>query len=106
MLAPSPQNRRPVERWHPGRLNVSMPNRSAFRPVAAPFRDRGFPDFGGDPLACNRSSILWMRVSGADPIMTSIDNVLEMYGNGITADDFADQLGDVMPFPYISRTLS
>ena len=28
--------------------------------------------------------------------MTSIDNVLEMYGNGITADDFADQLGDVM----------
>jgi hypothetical protein len=37
-----------------------------------------------------------MRVSGEDPIMTSIDNVLEMYGNGITADDFADQLGDVM----------
>ena len=28
--------------------------------------------------------------------MTSIDDVLEMYGNGITADDFADQLGDVM----------
>ena len=28
--------------------------------------------------------------------MTSIDNVLEIYGNGITADDFADQLGDVM----------
>ena len=28
--------------------------------------------------------------------MTSLDNVLEIYGNGITADDFADQLGDVM----------
>jgi len=44
----------------------------------------------------NRSSILWMRVCGKDPIMTSIDNVLEIYGNGITAEDFADQLGDVM----------
>ena len=28
--------------------------------------------------------------------MTSIDSVLETYGNGINADDFADQLGDVM----------
>lgn len=28
--------------------------------------------------------------------MTSIDDVLEVYGNGISADDFADQLGDVM----------
>lgn len=28
--------------------------------------------------------------------MTSIDNLLEIYGNGINADDFADQLGDVM----------
>ncbi len=28
--------------------------------------------------------------------MTSIDNVLEIYGNGIQADDFADQLGHLM----------
>ena len=28
--------------------------------------------------------------------MTTIDNVLQMYGNGITAEDFADQLGDAM----------
>jgi len=28
--------------------------------------------------------------------MTSIDHVLEIYGNGIDADDFADQLGDAM----------
>ena len=29
-------------------------------------------------------------------MMTSIDHVLEVYGNGIDADDFADQLGDAM----------
>ena len=29
-------------------------------------------------------------------MMTSIDHVLEIYGNGIDADDFADQLGDAM----------
>ena len=28
--------------------------------------------------------------------MTSIDSVLQTYGNGINADDFAEQLGDVM----------
>jgi len=29
-------------------------------------------------------------------MMTSIYNDLEIYGNGINADDFADQLGDAM----------
>ena len=36
------------------------------------------------------------RLKEGAPIMTSIESVLKVYGNGIEADDFADQLGHLM----------
>lgn len=40
--------------------------------------------------------MMWMNCRRRGVVVTSIESVLELYGNGINADDFADQLDRLM----------